>query len=258
MAVTKFTETIFSANNKEGNLPPPDSDGYYTTVLGGLNCYNSAGEYYVAEGVIEVFNSSSVFMRRIQNGSLYSELGHPRKDPHMTYQDFYSRIVDVDEKNVCGHISEITLDMNYGKKYIGFNNPKLIAVMGKVKPAGPKADALRLSLENRKQNTAFSVRGITENHQRNGRTERKLTEIITYDHVLEPGIKNACKAYTPGLEHLKVTELSDVLIDPGLLKETLCYLRTDNRLATESNKMLYDSIVNSLKPVLSTKKLSKW
>lgn len=252
MSVVKFTETVFSSQRKEGSLPPPDSDGYHTVVLGGLNCYNSAGEYYVAEGVMEMFNSSSAFMRRIQTGSLYAEVGHPRKQPNMSYEDFYRRIIDIDDTNICGHIADITLDMTYGKKMPAMNNPNFIAIMGKVKPAGPKAEALKLSLENRKQNTAFSVRGLTDNAQRNGRVERKLTQIVTYDHVTEPGIKAACKAYVPGLESLQVVELSDVMIDKALFVQTVKFLQSDNRLATESNRQLYREIMQGMNKTTPT------
>lgn len=257
MSIVKFTETVFTSQNKEGTLPPPDSNGYYTVVLGGLNCYNSAGEYYVATGVVDMFRSSSSFMRRIQSGSLYSEVGHPRKEPGMSNSQFYNRIIDILDTNICGHIAEVSLDMDYGKKNPQFGNPDLIAVMGKVKPAGPKAEALKLSLENPKQNTAFSVRGLTENFDRNNRVERVLTQIITYDHVVEPGIKAACKAFVPGLESFKVFEQTDIILDKALLRETISYLQKDNRLATESNRNLYNEILTSITP-LERKALPKW
>ena len=257
MSIVKFTETVFTNQNKEGLLPPPDSDGYYTVVLGGLNCYNSAGEYYVADGVIDMFRASSSFMRRIQAGSLYSEVGHPRKEPGMSNTQFYSRIIDILDTNICGHISEVSLDTDYGKKFSQFGNPDLIAIMGKVKPAGAKANVLKTSLENPKQNTAFSVRGLTDNFDRNGRVERVLTQIVTYDHVVEPGIKAACKAFVPGLESLQVYETSDILVDPNLLRETIKFLQSDNRLATESSRSLYKEILSSV-PQARTKQLPKW
>lgn len=246
MSVVKFTETVFTNQNKEGSLPPPDSDGYHSVILGGLNCFNSAGEYYVAEGVVEMFHKSSSFMRRIQTGSLYAEVGHPRKQAGMSYEDFYRRIIDIDDTNICGHIADISLDLTYGRKNPQVANPEFIAIMGKVKPAGPKADALKLSLENRKQNTAFSVRGLTDNAQRGGRTERRLTQIVTYDHVTEPGIKAACKAYVPGLESFQVHEVSDILVDKVLLQETVKFLQKDSRLATESNRQLYNEILRGI------------
>ena len=136
MSIVTFTETIFSAKAKEGVLPGPDSDGYYTVVLGGLNCYNSAGEYYVADNVIDMFRESSVFMRRVKNASLFSEVGHPRRVPGMSFNDFYSRIIDIVDTNICGHISEVSLDMAFGQKNPELKSPEMIAIMGKVKPAG--------------------------------------------------------------------------------------------------------------------------
>lgn len=257
MSIVKFTETVFSAQNKEGILPPPDDNGYHTVILGGLNCYNAAGEYYVADGVLDMFRTSSSFMRRIQSGSLYCEVGHPRKEPGMSNSQFYNRIIDILDTNVCGHITEVSLDMDFGKKNTQFNNPNLIAIIGKVKPAGPKAETLKLSLENSKQNTAFSVRGLTDNFDRNNRIERVLTQIITYDHVIEPGIKPACKAYIPGLESLHVYENTDIILDKPLFRETVSYLQKDNRLATESNRALYKEILMSISATQKTT-LPKW
>lgn len=257
MSIVKFTETVFSSQNKEGTLPPPDSNGYYSVVLGGLNCYNSAGEYYVADGVIDMFRNSSSFMRRIKSGSLYSEVGHPRKQPGMTNSTYYSRIIDIDDTNICGHISEVSLDMEYGRKYPALGNPEMVAIIGKVKPAGPKADTLKLSLENTKQNTAFSVRGLTDNFERNNRVERVLTQIITYDHVIEPGIKAACKAYTPGLETFDMREGTDIIVDKALLVETIRHLQSDKRMATESSKSLHLDILTIIS-TSSSHQLPKW
>lgn len=257
MSIVKFTETVFSSQNKEGILPPPDSDGYYTVILGGLNCYNSAGEYYSAEGAIDMFRSSSSFMRRIKSGSLYSEVGHPRKEPGMSNQAFYSRIIDILDTNVCGHISDITLDTDYGRNNPKIGNPEFIAVMGKVKPAGPKASTLELSFANKKQNTAFSVRGITENTEKNRRVERMLTQIVTYDHVIEPGIAPACKAYVPGLESFHVREVSDIIVDKVLLAETLRYLDSDSRVATESGRALRAEVLSAVTKQREVR-LPKW
>lgn len=261
MDIIKFTETIFSDQGKTGLLKP-DSDGYYSIVLGALNTYNSAGEYYTAEGVIQLFENSSHLMRRIKNGSLYAELGHPKKVPGMSMDEFYNRIITIDETNICGHISELSLDFNYGKNNPQFNNPDMIAIIGKVKPAGAKAQALQLALENSKQNAAFSIRGLTENKYKNGRVERKLTNIITWDHVVEPGINIACKAHTPGLEsagsNLLIKELNDNIID----KETLRRVVKNNIefVATEDNRALFNDILKTVERNSSrkTNKLSNW
>jgi len=261
MDVVKFTETIFSNNSKSGILTP-DSDNYYTVVLGALNTYNSAGEFYTAEGALQLFENSSHLMRRIKSGSLYIELGHPKKQPAMTIEDFYQRIVTIDEGNVCGHISEINLDFNYGKKNPQFNNSEMIAIIGKVKPAGFKANALQLALENPKQNAAFSIRGLTENKFKNGRVERILTNIITWDHVIEPGISVACKAHAPGLESAKlssliVTELVDSIVDRTIFKQVL-QGKMSTQFATEDSRALYTDILKSVENRVKTNKLSSW
>jgi hypothetical protein len=260
MDIVKFTETIFSSNNKKGILTP-DSDGYYTVTLGALNTYNSAGEYYTAEGALQLFENSSYLMRRIKNGSLYSELGHPKKQPNMSMSEFYNRVITIDETNVCGHISEITLDFNFGKNNPKFNNPDMIAIIGKVKPAGDKANSLQLALENPKQNAAFSIRGLTENKYRNGRVERILTNIITWDHVIEPGISIACKAHTPGLENISteelvVKEVTDVIVDKNILKKVL----NNNivNIATEDSRELYRDILRKIERNDKVNKLSSW
>lgn len=257
MNVVKFTETIFTNQDKKGVLTP-DSDGYYTLVMGGLNTYNSAGEYYVAEGVVQMFESSSHFMRRIRNGALFAEVGHPKRAPGMGLEDFYRRIVTVDETNVCAHIAELSLDFNFGKNHPEIGNADFVAIMGKVKPAGPKANVFELSVTNPKQNTAFSVRGLTENKERNGRTERKLTEIITFDHVNEPGIAAACKAFNPGLEDFRAVELSDTYVDKEILRQTLMNLEKAPGLATESNRAMYSHLLASLAPSSATLRARSW
>lgn len=261
MDVVKFTETIFSSNNKNGTLKPDDY-GYYTIVLGALNTYNSVGEYYTAEGALQLFENSSLLMRRIKNGALYSELGHPKKLPGMSMESFYERIITIDEGNVCGHISEVSLDFNYGKNNPQFNNPDMIAIIGKVKPAGSKANALQIALENPKQNAAFSIRGLTENKYKNGRVERILTNIITWDHVIEPGINIACKAHTPGLESVStesmvITELTDSVIDRTILKKVL-QNNMSTRFSTEDSRTLYADILKDLEVKSKANKLASW
>lgn len=251
MSNLKFSETVISSQDKKGVLAK-DENGYYTIVLGGLNAYNNAGEYYVAEGVVEAFEDSSHFMRRVNNGALYAELGHPKRAPGMSFDELYKRVLTIDERNVCAHISEVWLDYNYGKEHPELCNNDFVAIMGKVKPAGPHANTLQLSLENPKQNTAFSIRGLTENKNRNNRVERKLTQIITFDHVNEPGIKVACKAYTPGLESFFIEDRNEIIVNKTILLSTLDRMQ-DSEIATESTKL----ICNEVKRLLDTKVLDK-
>lgn len=260
MDVVKFTETVFSSKNKKGIITP-DSDGYYEMVVGALNTYNSAGEYYTAEGALQLFENSSHLMRRIKNGALYAELGHPKKSSDMSMEQFYNRVVSIDETNICAHFSEIRLDFEFGKKNPDLNNPDLIGIIAKVKPAGAKSNALQLSLEDPKQNTAFSIRGLTENKYKNGRVERRLTNIITWDHVTEPGISVAAKAMSPGLEQRiasesLLSEISETTIDKNILKKVL-----SNNISTvsmESSHELFRDILKSIESKPTSNKLSNW
>lgn len=260
MDVIKFTETVFSDKGKKGILTP-DSDGYYTMLVGALNSYNSAGEYYTAEGALQLFENSSHFVRRIKTGALYAELGHPKKSPEMSMENFYNRVVTIEETNVCGHFSEIILDHQYGKKHPELKNPELIAIVAKVKPAGPKANALQLALENPKQNCAFSIRGLTENKYIRGRVERRLTNIITFDMVTEPGIATSDKAFAPGLEHRVATEsLQHELLDTVVDKDTLKRVLSSNMslVGMESNRELFTDILKTLEGRKTASRLSGW
>ena len=261
MDVIKFTETVFSDSGKKG-IMTPDSDGYYTVMVGALNTYNSAGEYYTAEGSVQLFQNSSHFARRIKNGALYAELGHPKKTPDMSMEQFYSRVISIEETNICGHFSEITLDLQFGKKNPHLKNPDLIGIVAKVKPAGPKATALQLALENPKQNCAFSIRGLTENKYVNGRTERRLTNIITFDFVTEPGIATSDKTFAPGLEHRVaiesacVNEAFDTIVDKTMLKRVLN--SNMSLVGMESNRELFNDIIKNLDKRPVSNRLSSW
>jgi hypothetical protein len=255
MGLIKFTETVFSDKNKKGILTP-DENGYYEVILGALNVYNSAGEYYVADGAVELFKNSSVLMRRINGGALYSELGHPKKPSGMSHEEFYRRIIALDENNICAHISEISLDLDYGRNNPEFNNPDMIAIIGKVKPSGAKASAVESSLTNPKENTAFSIRALTENTYKNGRVEKTLTNVITWDYVIEPGIAAAKKSFSPSLESIDVIETLEMVVDTDLMSN----LKNGElaSLATEDSQVVYEDIMKTMTKISTVNKLRAW
>jgi hypothetical protein len=128
----KFTCSSLTGTNKKGTISK-DKDGYYDMVIGGLNILNSAGEYYEYNGAKELFKSSSSFYRRIKRGVLRGEVGHPRRQPYQSLDDYMARILDIDEKNVCVHFAEVYLDFE------NFSNPdgtKAIAIRSKLAPDG--------------------------------------------------------------------------------------------------------------------------
>ncbi len=192
----RFTCTALSRSNKKGILTR-DEDGYYTTPIGALNTFNSMGEYYPYEGAKELFTSSGAFMRRIQTGCLKSEEGHPKPLPGQSMESFIQRVLQIDEKNVCAHIAEIYLDFNSLKDSAG---RPIVAIMGKVKPAGPHAAAMEASFNNPKEDVCFSIRAFTDDKKVAGINQRTLIEVVTFDRVTEPGINTSRKYMAPALE----------------------------------------------------------
>lgn len=196
-----FTSTRLVGKNKRGVIRP-DEDGYYTLPVGALNTFNSAGEYYTAdgEGAANLFKSSSVFMRRVRAGALRAENGHPDYVTGMSDDEYLSRILEIRETNVVGHFKDIWLDEDFGKKHPELDNPNLIAIMAKVIPSGEKAHVLRSSLENPHEETCFSIRSLTRDYVERGKRFKELKQIITFDMVNEPGIYIARKSFSPMLE----------------------------------------------------------
>lgn len=228
MSTVKYTATALNGTNKQGVLTP-DANGYYTMPVGGLNAYNDANEYYLLEGAKRLFDSSSTFQARVRDGVLFGELGHPKFMPGMRMNEFIERVMVVHEDNIVAHFSEIWLDENFGRDNPQHGNPNLVAIMAKVKPAGIKAPALEQAFANPKQNVCFSIRALTNDHRANGRRERVLTSIVTFDYVVASGIDHAKKWHSPALESLsdfnvsssKIIEVSKEILDsPFALEST--------------------------------------
>lgn len=193
-----FSCTALVGTNKAGILKP-DADGYYTVVLGALDFYNTAGSFYPFESAKELFKESSSLMRRIANGCLHGEMGHPRKQPGMSQRDFVNRVMDIHETNICCHIRKVTID--YGSVKDAQGRP-CIAIIGEVKPTGPMGPALKEALDNPSQNVCFSIRSLTNDIMVGGVVHKHLRAICTWDAVVEPGISVANKWRSPALESL--------------------------------------------------------
>ncbi len=201
MEQIRFTATKIAAGKK--GILRPDDQGYYTTVVGGLNVYNSRGEYYVAEGAKQLFEQSSIFMRRVANGCVKAEMGHPKRLPGMSTDDYLARLMTIEETNVCAFFSEFWLDFDFGKQHPEFNNPDLIAIMAKVKPCGPFGHTLQKSFESEGENVCFSIRALTRDYYQKGKTYRVLESIMCFDNIVEPGLTLATKFNSPVLESIE-------------------------------------------------------
>jgi hypothetical protein len=198
MNTVRFACTALMGTNKTGKLVK-DANGYYTVVLGALDVLNSAGAFYSYEGAKELFEESGPLMRRVANGALKGEYGHPKRLPGMTIDEFAQRIMTINERDICVHIKEVYLDFESIKD--PQTGKPVIAIFGKILPSGPMGPALEKSLENPDENVCFSIRSFTHDTQdRRGQVTKVLKTIVTWDYVNEPGIKYANKYGNPALE----------------------------------------------------------
>ncbi len=220
--------TALVGTNKTGKLSP-DSDGYYELVLGGLDCYNSGGAFYPLSSARGLFEKSSSLMRRIESGACRGEYGHPKKDPNQNMSSFLQRVSTIYEDNVCCHFKDVRIEQNAIKDPDG---NRVVAIVGRVKPSGPKGEYLRTSLESKDENVCFSVRSLTDDRVEGGRLVKHIRSIITWDYVNEPGIAMAKKWYAPSLESFDEASFSRDMVEnldshvaPGVSMESAQQLR---------------------------------
>lgn len=252
MAITKFEATRLAGTGKTGILTP-DANGYYETVLGGLNTLNSVGQYYVLEGAEELFLSSSIFMRRVKNGCLKIEVEHPMQGG-MSDDAYVDRLLRIDLNQVCGHISELWLDKDFGKKNPFFNNPNLVGIIGKVKPSGLKASALEAAINNPRENVCFSIRSFTRNYVQNRRTYRVLDTVVTFDLVNEGGIEAASKWSSPVLE-----SIHDRIVTSAQIQRVVDNSVQKGLIGVEDSRELALEVLQSLKtPKIFVPGYAKW
>lgn len=259
----RFTATKLVAKGKQGILKP-DADGYYDLVIGGLNVFNSAQQYYTLKGASALFEQSSQFMRRVKNGVLKGELGHPKRTGMMrdrlgretafrlTDDEFVERVLRIEETNTCCHFKEIYLDTNFGKDNPDIKNKDAVAIHGLVKPAGPQAIALKEALENKDENVCFSIRALTRDYYERGVLNRVLERIVTWDFILEPGIHYANKWDTPALESISETIITERMVDRLIKRQMQSGIATEDSISMALEmKQLFDGLKGPQKPVFT-------
>lgn len=184
--------------NKAGILKP-DSDGYYTVVGGGFNITNESNNYYPFNKYLEnCFKRSSAFMRRITRGHLRGEFNHPAPWAGMTEAAWFARLREIKLERAAMHISDVTLDFNNYKSHLG---ETMVACILKIRPVKNEfGEQLLDSLNNPKEDTCFSVRTLTLDTPNGLNWRKDVYEMVTWDYVPEPGVRNATKYHSPGLE----------------------------------------------------------
>jgi len=218
-----------------------DAEGYYNICLGAFNYPNSIGEAYpFTQEVKALFDKSSSFMKKIQNGQLYAELDHPAMEPGMTPQQYIARISKIDMDNVAAHIREIELVPSKTKMN---NGSPVVYAYGWVKPFGTHKQMLQDSLDTQSINTAFSLRCLFKYGVYNGVRSRLIFSIINYDFVVSPGLPQASKYSTQtGLE-------SNVEFTTEELKEAINGIEEeykDNQIGLEAEYPMLNDIKSAL------------
>lgn len=254
MSELYFSQTKLSLFGKKGVMKP-DEDGYYEFVIGALNCHNNTKSwFYTAEDVRQLFGPGSLFYRRVANGALRAEVGHPKRQPGMSDTQFADRMMDIDLNNVCAHFKEVWIDENFGKNHPVYKDPNLIAIMAKVKPSGPKKDILLEAIENKNENICFSIRAIADEAIVRGKVIRALKDIISIDMVNEGGITVASKWDSPVTESIVETDVM------RLTKDILDKVAKDSLagMATESSGAIASELSAKYFPQKRTPLFSKW
>lgn len=195
-----YTCTALYGTGLKGELKPM-ADGYWRVLAGAIGYANNAGDFYAELPAREcILGESSSFQRKLKKGVLYGEVGHPRRDPSMSREAWFDRLLDIREPSSSHHIRKVELCPGMrdeqGRTFTG--------VILEVKPTDNEhGRALKANLENNSANTYFSIRSFTNDVPAQGRWVKNMRMCITFDWVHEGGILPACKYSTPGLESYK-------------------------------------------------------
>ena len=222
-----------------------DDKGYYFITLGAFNAYNRSGAFYLMDGVRDlVENKSSSLNRRIRDGYLKGEAGHPNYESGMSKVEFYERNLKIEQTRISHHIRDIVFtDTKTPCGMPGKGN--IVLVQAWLKPDGPMGDALKKSLDDPEQNVAFSIRCFTKDTMQGGTIIKEVVQIVTWDWVVEPGMKMANKFDTLNLESLDFTPVSlrslmeynnDLSISVESADKTLMLNEMSERLTSYDNK----------------------
>lgn len=247
-----FTSVKTHADNKKLEV---DDKGYYKVILGAVDAFNESGDFYLSEGLKELITEdSSSLARRLKAGYLKGEAGHPVYEQGMSNADYFSRNLRIHLPNTSHHIREIILTPTNSDSGLP-GKGKTILVEGWIKPSGPHGDALKKDLDNPDCNVAFSIRSFTQDTKVNGINIKKLAQIVTWDWVLEPGIRKANKWEKLSMEAFEYKFNIDDIVNNGKINECLnCSLESNDE------KELVNELIVTINKNLSKKIecLKKW
>jgi hypothetical protein len=240
--------TIRCTINVTGKTLVPDEDGFYYVNLGALNVENTSGIFYKADtSVLDLFsNPRSLVNKRIAGKKLFGEYKHPVITPELKAEldrgnskPWLLRNIELDDDRFALQIREIDLiETDVVDRVTGL---KKILIKGWVKPHGPYGYVVKESLEGKHTSASFSIRVIMRDDQANGRVERTILIVSTWDFVSSPGIEGSTD------QHSVATELD--ISDIAALEEAL---DAGEIVATESDLELIRGATVSLRKGFET------
>lgn len=208
--------TLLADSGKRGILKPmEDGSPYYKLRAGGFNIKNRTGiTYTLNEYIKECAREGSDFDRRIKNGQMFGELGHPKqyylekvggqivRTKITDLFEWIMRLKHIEDSNVAMHIRRVHFDFTGGDNDPVYND---IEVCGH----GVWKQIFEDAMQNPDINGAVSIRTVTK-PQQPGSMFREVDYWSCYDLVLEQGMLEACKHLQAGLESLLTSPLLDI------------------------------------------------
>lgn len=191
-----FGCSMLSGTGKQGILKP-DKLGRYPLTVGAFNAKNKAGIEYIFDGAKKILdNPHSTFNRKMREGKLYGERGHPKRFG-LKPADYADRWNTVMENNSAWQIHELLISTQTVKNMAG---DAVILVNGWLVPYGDSSESTRQSFESPTMNTAASVRSVANQGMVGGIWMRDIQELITYDKVDDNGMYGSEKFLTAACE----------------------------------------------------------
>lgn len=210
-----FEVTALKGVNRVGNIKRLDNE-YLEVILGALEFDNSGGAVYDQQRVERILSANGMFQKRIAQGYLRGEWGHPKEYDYPVYKHFVQRIHTIDERNWAFHIRKVWINPNF----ILPNGQRICAIMGEIKPTGANNEAFEKILANPDENLAFSIRSMATDRVIGGKIRKFIDNIITWDLVNEPGISCANKYMSPSCESAVVVPVNVAVVQAMALEST--------------------------------------
>lgn len=236
--IASYSNLALVNTGKQGVLKKLDNS-YYEMMLGAVGAIGNGGWTYDAAGCMNYLKTNPDFLRRLKAGQLKMEWGHPVRELGMSDGAWFARVNNVLESNTCAAIRDIKFTT--GDVIKDARGRSVVGIIGEIAPCGKQATSFRDMLENPHMDVNASVRSFTDNNTRTGL--KTFLNVITWDYVTYPGIKETTKYNTPSMEgELMAMSLDEAEFD--LVNIRLDFMRSQaaNDISMETRDQLLYSI----------------